>query len=544
MSLALAAPAGQLTVKTGDLSVGMESRAGWTIRSVDYQGARLIIPAGGQGAVIMPKGGKWIGSAMGPEEPVSSFAVTADGKPVTLQLPQTVTGETVVVEKKSMLGNLEHSAETTFENDLLIQRHTFVAQDDTTLRSFYAFLYSIAPTTKSWLAKPLSGELARGTFANDKSHKPALPCLWLAQYDPAAQKGVLVYIPTPFADRGASTRFWDTKGYHKFLAQPLTGLIKKGTKLDYVLVMKFFSAEADAWEQTARKLAEELQTRFPAKEVAVKPAKRLYGKGVPETGIFTCKTDRYTVPFGADRAWTIRDIRCDGDQVSLANGFHGTVMIPKGSNWWGTGHTEGGREIVHSLKLTVDGQDRPVVAGETAVGHKITLIKDSTIWKFKANVEVTVTNDHVFERTQLTATEACELNRLYYFMHCFPPTTTEWMAKLPDGKLETGELSAAGNMAVSKDTRWVAQYEPNFGVALLCYTPKVISGPHSASMIWNKKNYHKYYLRQNNGQSFEAGEKLDYTVIVKVVRDETGDWSATKAAAAALAEEYPPVNER
>ena len=71
VALALAADAQpkQLTTKTPELTVTLEAKSSWTIRSLEYQGARLIIPAGGQGAVLLPKGGKWTGSAMGKQRP-------------------------------------------------------------------------------------------------------------------------------------------------------------------------------------------------------------------------------------------------------------------------------------------------------------------------------------------------------------------------------------------------------------------------------------------------------------------------------------------
>jgi len=262
--------------------------------------------------------------------------------------------------------------------------------------------------------------------------------------------------------------------------------------------------------------------------------------GVPESGQITCQTDHYTVAFSAEQAWTIYSIKHDGQNVGLSNGFYGTVMCPKGGQWWGTGHSEGGREVVNSLKLTVDGLERPVKVGETIGGHRITLLKDSTIWKFKCQAEVTLTDNQVYERTQLEAMADCEQSLMYYFMHAWLPTTTKWIAQLPDGKLEEGALLSDENMKVNKDTRWVAQFEPNLKLGILCYTPKVISGPGSASLIWDKKHYHKSYYRSNEARSFKAGEKLDYSVVVKVAADETGDWVATKAAAEALAKSYPP----
>ena len=60
-------------------------------------------------------------------------------------------------------------------------------------------------------------------------------------------------------------------------------------------------------------------------------------------------------------------------------------------------------------------------------------------------------------------------------------------------------------------------------------------------MIWDLERYHKYYLRQNKGQAFKKGDKLDYTVVVVAVPGETGDWEATKKAATQLMEQFPPL---
>ncbi len=267
---------------------------------------------------------------------------------------------------------------------------------------------------------------------------------------------------------------------------------------------------------------------------------RLYDPGVPETGFLTLETDNYTIPMDAASGWTIEKMFYKGYEFSLNNGHYGTVLRPKGEQWWGTGHKEGGREVVHKLQLIVDGKEVPITkTGETIKGQRIEFIKHSTIWKFKVRAETTITNSEVFERTQLEALADCELDLLYYFMHCFPPSSTKWMARLPDGTIETGPLSHSKKMAVSQDTSWVAQFNPAEQFSVLCYTPRVITGNKSASMIWDLDRYHKYYLRHNDGQAFKQGEKLDFTVIVKVIPQETGDWKATQKAAAELMKQFP-----
>jgi len=534
----------ELAIVTGELTVTMEAQSSWTIRSVQYQGTQVIIPAGGQGAVLMPKGGQWVGSAMRPEvtEPVKSLEVLADGVAVTLAGASQVKGEKVIVRKQSQLGGFEHSAETTFEKDRIVQKHAFAATEDMQLQNFYAFIYSFTTAGRTWAAQPLDGALRTGAFKGE-GHVPGATCEWMAQYDAASQKGALVYFQTPFAGPGALTAYWDTKSYHKLFAQPFSGSVKKGARSEHTMVMRFFGAPADGWEQAAQRLADDLKKEFPpVKRPAEAPKGRGYGAGVPEAGDLTCETAHYTVLFEARPAWTIRRIDFDGKTIASPSGWYGTVMVPKGGQWWGTGHTEGGAEIVHSLALSVDGQSRPVAAGAAVEGSKITLLKKSTIWKFTANVEVTVTDDLIYERAELAAIEDCELNLLYYYMHCFVPSTTAWAAELPDGSFETGALDHSKGFSVNKNTRWVAEYEPSMGLGILCYTPKVIAGRGSLSKIWNQPHYHKLYLQQNAGQAFKAGDKLDFAVIVKAVPGETEGWEKTKAAAAALKKLYPPAD--
>lgn len=151
-----------------------------------------------------------------------------------------------------------------------------------------------------------------------------------------------------------------------------------------------------------------------------------------------------------------------------------------------------------------------------------------------------MTDDHLTARTQLEATEDVELSLLYYFMHCFVPTTTKWIAELPSGDHVTGEFRNSNGFEVNKDTRWVAEFEPTMKLGFLAYLPKVISGPGSMSKIWDRANYHKLYCQANGARRFKQGEKLDYRIVVQMVPQETGDWAATKAAAEALKRLYPP----
>ena len=143
-----------------------------------------------------------------------------------------LSGDDIALRKESTILSLRHTAETRFEADRVLQRHQFEATADLPLASFYSFVYSFSPKARNWLARPVEGALLRGEFNADKGNKPNQPVRWMAQYDPAIQKGVLLYYQQVYTGEDARCGFWDTDGYHKALAQPCKGVLVKGTKLD------------------------------------------------------------------------------------------------------------------------------------------------------------------------------------------------------------------------------------------------------------------------------------------------------------------------
>lgn len=539
MWLAGGVPQNALTITSGSLVVEMEAGTAWNISSLRYKGQPLILPSGGRGAAVFCEG-QWHGGGMRENSEFISHIEVRRCEQFRQEGERAyASGDVVHIRKDSRLGPLSHCAETIFEKDFFVQKHSFEALENTNISVLYAFIYSLWPQAKLWLARPLRGNVKRGEFTADNANKPAGTVRWLAQYDPVWQTGALAYFPEAYGHESAFQCFWDREMYHKLLAQPQKGQLPRGWKWEGTLVMQFFQASPEQWEQKAQELAQSWQQRFPPQPGPEGPR---YGEGVPEEGLLTLKTAHYTVPVAAQQAWTIYKIEYDGNVIAHERGFYGTVLQPAGGHWWGTGHTEGGREIVHSLKLLVDGQEQPVAVDKTITGRQLTLIKDSTIWKLKCQAEIEITDDYIRERTQLEALEAVELKLLYYFMHCFVPTTTQWAAELPDGTMETGELRGEGGFTVNKMTRWIAQYEPNWHYGLLCYTPRVLSGPGSATKIWDLdiSRYHKLYHQACQNCSLQAGERIDYSVIVQVVPNETGDWTATKAAAEKLKKLFPP----
>ncbi len=263
-------------------------------------------------------------------------------------------------------------------------------------------------------------------------------------------------------------------------------------------------------------------------------------KTAPTSGELVCIAGPYTVTFRENAAWTIKSMVYDGHVFGVPTGCYGTVLIPAGDKWWGTGHSEGGREVVHSITLRTDNRERSIEGNGIVSGERIVLTKESTIWGFRVLAETVVTPDHIYERTRMTATEDLTLARLYYFMHSFSPRTTTWAAEMADGAIETGQFDYSDGFRVNKETRWAAECDSEQHLGMVAYTPKVIRGSGSLTKIWDREIYHKMYHQHNETERFSAGQTLDYAVVIKAVGNENGDWAAIKDAVASLKQAYPP----
>ncbi len=529
-------PQGTLTIQSEDFTVTMSFAKDWTVRTLEYRGTPIIIDAGGEGAVICPNGGSWLGGGMAAEgELVDSLVI--NGAEME-ELPAAPLGAGTVIEKTSRLAGIEHRAVTRFEGDVIIQQHSFTFAQDQDLKSFYAFIYSFSPEFTHWMAERTNGTETSGEFAGDNGRPLAEPVQWFALFNAEAGAGIIGYYQKPLA---GSTTLWDTSGYRKFYIQPMSGPIEAGTQLDGTLVLRCFRAEVGTWQDTVRQEVAALRQRFPAEEAAPQ-ANRLYDEGVPEQGFLTVQTEHLRVPFEASSAWTIDEIWYDDFKVAGATGHYGTVLVPVGGNWIGTGHTEGGREVVHSLQMLVDGRERPVQIGTTVEADEFKLTKRSTIYKFDATHTLTLRGDEIVERAQLTATEDFDLKLMYLFMHCIEPGTTRWVAETPEGEIIEGTFESDKDFELEQKVRWVAQWFPEQNLAVLLYLTRIPEPETAMVRIWDQPHYHKFYLQHNMGLSVQQGDELDFTLVFRVVPDETSDWEAVRAAAADLMERYPPAD--
>lgn len=252
--------------------------------------------------------------------------------------------------------------------------------------------------------------------------------------------------------------------------------------------------------------------------------------------VVTVETRDYRVEFAGERAWTIHRIFHQGTLVGDRNGFYGTVLIPKGGKFIGTGHTEGGVEQVENVTLTVDG--KPVELADKAFyrGARAELHKRSVMGPLRLEATYVVTDDRILERHQYAAPEQAEIHLLYAFMHCWLPVTTEWIAADADGTITQGSFDSAGDFELRADVKWTALYDPGSQRAMLAWFPEVLTGQGHRTAYWDRTNYHKLYTQLVAGATVPKGFKLDAKLVVQAVPAAPADWqTAVQQAAAHLA---------
>ena len=248
--------------------------------------------------------------------------------------------------------------------------------------------------------------------------------------------------------------------------------------------------------------------------------------------VVAVETRDYKVEFAGDRAWTIFRILFKGTLVGDKNGFYGTVLIPDGGKFVGTGHTEGGVERVESVTLTVDGKPADLKDKTVYRASRVELRKKSMMGPLRLEATYVVGDDCLLERHCYEAPEDTMIHLLYAFMHCWLPSTTEWIAEKADSTVVDGKFDSSGNFKLRADVKWTALYDPENRKAMLAWFPKVLAGQGHRTTYWDKAVYHKLYTQLLSGATLPRGTRFEAALVIRGVETAPDDWKhAVKTAA-------------
>ena len=253
----------------------------------------------------------------------------------------------------------------------------------------------------------------------------------------------------------------------------------------------------------------------------------------PGAALVTVETRDFKAMFSEKAAWTLYEISYKGMVVCGHNGFYGAVLIPKGGKFIGTGHTDGGQELIEKVELAVDGVKRPLVDKAIYKGHKIVLKKNSMIDKLKHTATIEITNDQIREHHDFTATEDEALHLMYAFMHPWVPTTKYWIGMpLQGGELLRGEFQNDKGFKMRADVRWTAVYDPTNKMGMVAVYPKPVAGKLHKNAYWDQPHYHKLYLQSFSDDVVKAGTAWDYEIVLRGFESAEDHWEKTATSVA------------
>ena len=239
--------------------------------------------------------------------------------------------------------------------------------------------------------------------------------------------------------------------------------------------------------------------------------------------VITLRSGNYEVHVNPATAWTPCAIRYDGIQVGLSNGFYGAVLWTGPAKFIGTGHREGGVEIVTNLSLVVDGEARAVVPGSVYAGKRLVLTKRSLIAHLGAEAVLNMDTNGVGESLRVTARESQSVEGMYVFMHPFTTATREWIA----GKgtnVYGGELRSDNDWELRRQVDWVGLYSPGDELGVVVAYPEAYEVAGIKNGIWDLTRYHKLYLQAMAKRTFAPGETQAWTMRFRCFRTPPGAW--------------------
>lgn len=250
--------------------------------------------------------------------------------------------------------------------------------------------------------------------------------------------------------------------------------------------------------------------------------------------VVTIQTRDMTIEFAGDRAWTPQRIMHQGEIITDRTGFYGTVMSEEGKKWIGTGHNEGGIEIVEKVTLSVDGKPDELVDKATYKCSRAVIEKRSMLGPIKLAATYVVTDDALLEQHRYEFATDIKIGTLYAFMHPFLPRTTEWIAQMPDDSIKEGKFDNSGDFKLRDDPKWTAIFDPATKRATVVWYPQPLKGMGIKTGYWDKTVYHKLYNQIYSHTDVAKGTKLEAQVIVRTVIVDEASW---KVKAKALANE-------
>ena len=209
-------------------------------------------------------------------------------------------------------------------------------------------------------------------------------------------------------------------------------------------------------------------------------------------------------------------IEWKGELICVDNpGSHyGTVFNIAGARGFvGSGHTETGyKEEVQSLKILIDGKPVDYLKENTFRGQKIRLNKISKMRDFLVSYELTLANDQIHERVEVTSSADVKLNKMYHFMHPWSTAFTDLYYRRANGAEVFFEFKTDNKFPLREDAPVAAWYNRKDGRGVVTLVFPGEGQKRRIRYVWDTKRYRKDYIVDFVNSTFPKGHKAVYSV--------------------------------
>ena len=266
----------EYTLRSGDYDIRITAHFKHTIRSVTYQGCLLGKPNGFYGAIVIPKPAKYIGAghSEGGLEQLLSYVVECDGVRVEPARNAVLEGKRLSVEKVSLYDNVLLRCRLELTPEGLVETKRFVTVAPQTFNRFDPHIFCFTEKTTDYCALTADGRFIAAKFSgkNNTWHIQD-DVKYVAEYDAAAKKGVLLYYPQVIPGMGRKAAIWEVlKGYNKYyMFAKIAPSVPAGWQSPvYTVCLRGFQAESAAvLPEAVKEEADAAASRIVVPEIAL-----------------------------------------------------------------------------------------------------------------------------------------------------------------------------------------------------------------------------------------------------------------------------------
>lgn len=249
-----------ITVTCGDVTMLLRQASQWTPGRIDFRGQAMTTERSAYGTVFSFPDCGFIGTGHleNEPEPLKSLAFFIDDQPVETPTAE-MKGDSFRFERKSRIRAFDLTCVIEIKNNRVYETTTVHTDEAVPLKLVYHFMHAWTPSVSAFLTADEAGPLrddadvARKFYINKRVD-------WMAVYEPkSSQFGVSRLLEAP--DQGGHiAMIWNVPGtYRKFYLKCFNNeTVPAGFTGTWRMVTAFGSSTRDTWENSARKLAQDL----------------------------------------------------------------------------------------------------------------------------------------------------------------------------------------------------------------------------------------------------------------------------------------------